>query len=238
MTTSDTPSGMRPNDLMRRSGAVWCDREDHHRWECRHNSKRSGERCHGPAITGTDACRMHPGTTSAVAKARGEARMAAWSLEAAGEQPAPDLEGQMLALITMTTYRLEVYSQRLLLQFEEGEDSGLVGVTYAAGRDGGPVATGEQLRGLAKLEGDERDRLARYIKSAHDMGIAERVVELQQSTARRLFEAYVASFEVVPELLPAQRDSMLRAFLAGIGVEVGHTGPDGSGVGVLEAGGS
>jgi hypothetical protein len=111
-------------------------------------------------------------------------------------------------------------------------------VWCAAGRDGARVETGEQVRALARLEAEWRDRVVRFAKAAHDMGIAERVVELQQATARRLFEAYVASFEVVPELLPAQKDSMLRAFLAGIGVDVGHDGAVGSGVGVLEAGGS
>lgn len=45
-------------------GAAWCDL--HHRWECVHDSKRSKERCHGPAVEGTNACRMHPGSTGKV----------------------------------------------------------------------------------------------------------------------------------------------------------------------------
>jgi hypothetical protein len=55
-------------------------------------------------------------------------------------------------------------------EVNESASGGLVGNIMASGR-GGLYSTGEQVRGLAQLEGDERDRIARYAKQAFDMGI-------------------------------------------------------------------
>lgn len=76
--------------------------------------------------------------------------------------------------------------------------AGLVGFTYAAsvvgegGRDGAThlerVATGEEIRALAKLESDERDRAARLIKDAMKIG-----VELHAAEAMRTYGASIAA---------------------------------------------
>jgi hypothetical protein len=223
--TAEPASAMQPDDPMQRSGAVWC--EVHTRWECSRDSKRSKARCHGPAMTGLDRCRMHVGTKSSVARARGEANLVAWSLEAAGGLPAVDPGDRMMALIHLTTARHAVYAHELQEQYEAERAGGLVGATWAVGRGGESVQSGEQLRGLAKLEADERDRLARYLKNAHDMGIAERVIELHQGQAQLVVSAFMAGLGALPGLLPADRDAALRAFLTGLGrgPEVLELGP-------------
>lgn len=45
-------------------GAHWC--EEHHRRECVHKSKRSGQRCHANAVRGIDSCRLHAGSRERV----------------------------------------------------------------------------------------------------------------------------------------------------------------------------
>lgn len=49
------------------------------------------------------------------------------------------------------------------------------------------------------------------------LGLAERQVELQQEQAQLVTSAFLGALAVVGDLLPADRDSMLRAFLSGIG---------------------
>lgn len=60
--------------------------------------------------------------------------------------------------------------ERQLSQDAPPESGGLVGHTMASGR-GGLYATGEQVRALAVLEGEERDRVMRYARQCHDVGL-------------------------------------------------------------------
>lgn len=60
------------------------------------------------------------------------------------------------------------------------ESSGLVGHKYSATNSGTFYATGEELRALVVLEAQERDRCVKYAKVAHDMGIAERQIQLAE----------------------------------------------------------
>lgn len=56
--------------------------------------------------------------------------------------------------------------------------AGLIGHQYAAaGKDGTIYASGEAVRALVILEGTERDRVVKYAKVAHDMGISDRMIE-------------------------------------------------------------
>lgn len=209
---------MRQDDPMRRSGAVWCDLPGHGRWECAGDSKRSKVRCHQPAITGTDRCRMHAGEKASVARAKGDANMAAWSLEVAAELPPLHPHDRMLALIQLTSYRHAVYAEELRQLYVAEGAGALVGSTWTAGRGGESVQTGEQIRGLTKLEGDERDKLARYLKAAHDMGIATQVIELAQGQAEIVVLAFRAALEAAgASLLPADRAVMVETFLHRLG---------------------
>lgn len=210
-----TSEPMRDDDPMRLSGAIWCD--EHDRWECARPSKRSGVRCHGNAIRGMATCRMHAGRSSAMSKAIGEANLAAWSSSARpADAPALDPGTVVLDQLRVAVMRADLYGEMLRWQLEVEEEAGLVGLTYAAGREGVRVETGERARGLAALEASERDRVVRFAKTAHDMGIAERHVELEQERASLVTAAFRAALGVL-ELLPADRDLAVRTFLGALG---------------------
>lgn len=206
---------MGQDDLMGRSGAAWCD--DHERWECSRKSKRTGDRCHASAIRGMSTCKTHAGRSLALAKAMGEANLLAWSTAAARGDEAPLDPGRVvLEQLRVAVMRADLYGELLRWQVEVEDEAGLVGKTFAAGRDGARVETGEQARALAKLEAEWRDRVVRFAKTAHDMGIAERHVELEQERASLVTSAFRAALGVL-ELLPADRDLAVRTFLSSLG---------------------
>jgi hypothetical protein len=65
------------------------------------------------------------------------------------------------------------------------EAGGIVGVrTSASSAVGGSglYATGEQIRALVELEGTERERCARLLRQAHDMGITNEELHLTEPT--------------------------------------------------------
>lgn len=187
---------------MRHSGAVWCD--EHGRWECRHNSKRSQERCHGAAVRGTDTCTDHGGKPTEVLKAQGEANLLAWSTLLAGDARPLDLGRTVMDQLRVAVMRAELYG-------------GLLRDQVVVERSGGLVGSSEEVRGLVRVEAAERDRVVRFVKVAHDMGIDERQIELQQEQAQLVTGAFMAALQVVSSLLPADRDLMVRTFLAGLG---------------------
>lgn len=204
---------MRPDDPMRRSGARWCD--EHGRWECSRNTK-SGQPCHESAIAGRDVGRMHAGESSSKARARGEANLLAWSVMG-DDVPHLASSDVMLRLLHMSWVRVHLYAERLRVLVEDSvENEGLVGATFAAGRNGERVESGEQVRALAKLEADERDRCARFAKLCHDMRIDERHIELQQAQAQLVVQAFLGAVAALG-LVPADRDLALRTFLQGLG---------------------
>ena len=173
--------------------ARWC--EDHGRLEC--TKKRSKERgaCHQAAVRGTDACRNHGGHSLAVLKAKGEARITAWSALGAPEG-AKTLDSGMavLGMLQMTWLRAAAYGELLRQQAEKegmggaevnggdpADTTGLIGYRYgAAGKDGNIYAVSEEVRALVALEAAERDRVVKYAKTAHDMGISERLTGLAE----------------------------------------------------------
>lgn len=213
-----TAEPLQPADPMQQSGAVWCD--EHERWECSRTSKRSQSRCHAPAIRGRLTCRMHAGRSTAIEKALGEASLLAWSTSA--DRPADlaplDPGTVVLEQLRVAVMRADLYGEMLRWQLEVEDEAGLVGVTFAAGREGVRVETGERARGLAVLEAGERDRVVRFAKTAHDMGIAERHVELEQERASLVTSAFRGSIaSIADRLLPADRDLMMRTFLTLLG---------------------
>lgn len=215
-----TTGAMQATDPMERSGAVWCD--DHDRWECSRTSKRSQQRCHAPAIRGRATCRMHAGRSASLEKALGQASLAAWSTEhAAADAPPLDPGRVVLEQLRVAVMRADLLGELLRDQLEvdavPGHDlAGLVGATYAAGRDGARVETGEKVRALVGEERLWRDRAVAYAKAAHDMGIAERHVELEQERASLVTAAFRAALGVL-DLLPADRDAAVRMFLSRLG---------------------
>lgn len=188
-----------PSSDPMRGGAIWC--EAHGWWECTKLSKTSGMRCHGNAIRGLDACRMHVGKRASLAKAQGQAVTAFSAL--GGHQVVSATEA-VLGMLQMSWLRVHLYAGLLEAQvaaqggspdsLDEAVDEdrqpttgGLVGHVYgAAGKDGSIYAQSEAVRALAVLEAQERDRCVRYAKTAHDMGIAEAQIELMADRGAEL----------------------------------------------------
>lgn len=193
--------GPRPtakNPMGEASGARWCD--EHDRMECtRHRTKGRGT-CHAPAVGGTDTCRIHAGKKTELVKAEGQARIKAHQAITAwnAEHGAPDIDYNMavLGMLQMAWLRSATYGELLRQQVAaEGttvhgeqqdpetqvQSSGLIGHEYgAAGKDGRIFAKSEAVRALVKLENEERDRVVRYAKTAHDMGISDRLASLAE----------------------------------------------------------
>jgi hypothetical protein len=165
----------------------WCP--DHQNRECAKNRKHGRGPCHAPAIAGTDTCRIHAGTTAAVAKAKGQARITAW--KAFGAPADVDYRMSVLGVLQMTCLRLAAYSELLRRQVdteggendglaegnadsEELKGSGLIGHRYgAAGKDGIIYRQSEEVRALVALEAAERDRVVKYAKTRMSMMLGD-----------------------------------------------------------------
>jgi hypothetical protein len=197
-------------DLMTRSGARWC--EDHGRWECA--AKKADH--HASAVRGMAMCRHHVGKSLDLARTQGEANLMAWSSSAGAGQVALDPGQVVMDQLRVAVMRADLYGELLRIQVADEEVGGLVGPTYAVGREGVRVETGERVRGLAAMEAEWRDRAVRFAKVAHDMGIDQQQIELDQQLARKVTSSFMLALGAVT-LLPADRDVMLRAFLGGLG---------------------
>jgi hypothetical protein len=169
--------------------AKWC--EVHQRLECTKNRSKERGPCHQLAIRGLDACKNHSGLSIANAKAKGNATITAW--QATGNATISPGDA-VLGILQMSWLRLNAYADLLRRQVDEDgtvaddptrEDvpsaSGLIGFRYgAAGKDGRVFVQSEEVRALVALEAAERDRVVRYSKVAHDMGISDRLVKLAE----------------------------------------------------------
>lgn len=208
---------MNPADPMSQAGARWCT--EHSRWECAANLGRAH---HGVAIRGMPYCRHHVGKTTALAKAQGEANLLAWSTAAAAEERPLDVGQVVMDQLRVAVLRADLYGELLRIQVEAAAGSedlevdGLVAPTYTIGREGQRYQTGEQVRGLAKLEAEWRDRAVRFAKTAHDMGIDERQVELEQAKATQVVSAVGVMLDAM-DLTAEQRQVGVRTLLAALG---------------------
>jgi hypothetical protein len=176
--------------------ARWCDTcIPAGRLECTKSRSKGRGQCHAPAVRGTNACTTHVGFTKEVAVARGAARITAWSALGTGADSV-DYRMAVLGVLQMSWLRLAAYSDLLRRQYEahqpepgsdngsspEGNDpDGLIGFRYgAAGKDGNIYAVSEEIRALVRLESEERDRVVKFAKTAHDMGINDRLTSLAE----------------------------------------------------------
>lgn len=171
-------------------GARYC--EEHGRLECTKNRTKGRGVCHQAAVRGTDACRNHSGYSLEVAKVQGEARITAWNPH--GQTVAMDASSAVLAVLQMTYLRLGMYADLLrrqvategdtagdLQETDTPEASGLIGHRYGmGGKDGITYVVAEEVRALVSLEAAERDRVVKYAKTAHDMGISDQLVSLAE----------------------------------------------------------
>lgn len=171
-------------------GARWCD--THVRLECTKNRTKGRGPCHQAAVRGTNRCFSHAGVGREMLKVQGEARITAWS--PLGRRRNIDPGMAVMGVLQMSWLRLAWISDQLRKQIfaspetagnpvDENvpEASGLIGFRYgAAGKDGVIYVQSEEVRGLVTLEAAERDRVVRYAKTAHDMGISERMTSLAE----------------------------------------------------------
>jgi hypothetical protein len=170
------------------------------RLECtkRRSVRQGGGQCHASAVRGTDSCKTHGGARLDVMRAKGEARITAWTAigrPADGGRLEPGMA--VLGMLQMTWLRAAAYGELLRQQVvteappepdregfdpeAEPQSSGLIGYRYgAAGKDGTIYAVSEEIRALVALEAAERDRVVKYAKTAHDMGISERLTSLAE----------------------------------------------------------
>lgn len=201
-------------------------------------------------MIGTDACRTHCGVNPDLAQAKGQA-MHAWSAVSGEVELAPaDAVLGMLRMSWVRAHFYASLLEEQVLEAQEdldgadtdadadadgsgdrtartrgagavGPGAGLIGHVFSAVRDVGIFATGEKVRGLVELEAAERDRVVKYAKVAHDMGIADREIRLAEQQGALLASAVkkilaglnlsVEQQELVPQLVP----TVLRAVAAG-----------------------
>ena len=178
----------------------WCP--EHGKNECAKNRKGGGV-CHGAAISGLDACRMHAGQRAEVARAKGEA-LSAWS--ALNSAQVVSATEAVLGMLQMSWARVHLYAGLLQRQLAAadpgapggvGAGEGLIGHTRSASPSVGVYETGEAVRGLAGLEAAERDRCVRFAKAAHDMGIAEQQVRIAEQQGVMLGEVIARSADAL-----------------------------------------
>lgn len=204
---------MAGGDPMAQSGARWCD--EHNRWECAARPRKP-EGHHAPAIRGLAYCKNCSGRPLAAAKAIGAANLLAWSTATAEGAPPVDPGRAVMDQLRLAVYRADLAGELVRLQMVEDPIGGIVGKTHAAGREGTAVESGEQIRPLIKFEMEMRKMVVAFAKTAHDMGIAERHIELEQSRAELVISAFLETLRVL-QLVPADRDVAVRTFLDGLG---------------------
>lgn len=165
--------------------------------QCR-GHRSDGTPCGAWAITGATVCAAHGGRAKQVArKAAVRAELASWGLSDATEDPGEVL----LRLVTQSARRAAFYGELLERQYaaaDRGERdvsdlpagvAALIGFRYSsAGAEGQVFEVEEAIRGLVQLEGQERDRCARFAKLALDAGIAERQVRLAERQGELIAE--------------------------------------------------
>jgi hypothetical protein len=176
-------------------GARWCDLPEHNRLECTKSRRQGRGECHGPAIRGTDSCKIHAGFKRDVARARGKATITAWSaLGQAADGEGVNSSAAVLGMLQQSWMRAHLYGRLLhdqvvrdgtsevaIVDGHSEDVSGLIGYRYgAAGKDGTIYAVSEEARALVALESAERDRVVKYAKVAHDMGISDRMINLAE----------------------------------------------------------
>lgn len=159
-------------------------------------------------MKGINRCRSHPGMALEKARAKGMVvtELQRWGFGDTTVDPGETL----LKLVTQSAARVEFYAGLLqrayaaaerLREAEAAPDGGdlavtarldlervlntggvavLIGHTYAGTQTSGVIATGEAIRGLARLEAEERDRCANFATKAVAAGLAERQVRLAE----------------------------------------------------------
>jgi hypothetical protein len=199
------------------AGPLGVDRDTHpHR--CTAKSKRSGERCRSYAMKGSATCRMH-GSAAGQVRAAAKARRLAAAATADAERLLAHEAADRMADPWETLGRLAVEADAMKQALGERVNALGSALRYVA-----PGSGAEQLRAEVALYERAMDRSAKFADLLLKHHWEERQVRVQEATAQFIVSAYERSLDAVPAMLPADKDAMLRAFLAGLGRPV--PGPD------------
>lgn len=151
--------------------------------------------CSNHAITGGTVCWTHGGRAPHVrARAAVVAEVARWGPGDSKIDPGE----VMLRLVSQSFARVTGYSAKLETLVEEnGGDlqAAMVGDSLVLDREGREIKVGEYIRGLAKLEAEERDRCATFSAKAIAAGLAERQVRLAEKQVEIMAAALDAALE-------------------------------------------
>lgn len=215
------------NPTRNQFGAHWC--EEHSLWECTRNRKQSrgGGRCHGRAIRGLDACRMHVGKGAELAKWQGKAAATA-ATYGVPREVAPD------AALLEELHRTAGHVAWLASVVAELDRDDVVwGVVEETERPATYNEHGEQTGGGTEVKRKatpnawvalyqkEREHLARVAKAAIDAGVSERVVQVYEQIAAsyvQVLERVLDELELTPgqrERVPAVVQAQLQAIAGG-----------------------
>lgn len=140
---------------------------------------RKGEQCTAWALHGSTCCNAHLRNPDARANAKVRAELEMWTVGDVVDDPGEVL----LKLVTQSRRRADRLATELHAIVDRHGGSlhdALVGNSYVTTADGDTVKVGEYVRGLAKLENEERDRCARFAERAVAAGLAERQVRLAE----------------------------------------------------------
>lgn len=179
-------------------------------------TKSNGEPCGQWPIKGGMVCRKHGGASPHVArKAAVRAEISRWGLDDTEVDPAQTL----LRLLSQSRWRADHYAREMERQVaEHGLMETLVGDTMVIDpQSGAMVKVNEYIRGLARLECEERDRCANFAKLAIAAGLAERMVKMNEALGGMVEQVLMAAFEHL-ELTPEQRAAAPAAIRAGLDV--------------------
>lgn len=144
-------------------------------------TKRDGTPCTRWAIRGATVCGAHGGKAPQVRKmAMVRAELEYWGVADATADVDP---GEvLLRLLSQAVARAEQYAAKLAGVVSEAGDlhQALVGDRMVISESGQLTKIDEYVRGLARLEAEERDRAANFATKAIAAGLAERQVRLAE----------------------------------------------------------
>lgn len=151
---------------------------------CTAHSKTTGVQCKRFAIPGGNVCKKHGGGAPAVkAKAAIRHELYLWGLTDQTVDPGETL----LRLLTQSSMRVAKYAEELeaLVNEEPSLREALIGETWVK-TENGSYKAGEYIRGLARLEAEERDRCASFAAKAIAAGLNERIVRMAERQGEML----------------------------------------------------
>jgi hypothetical protein len=155
----------------------WCDQ--HQRCECVHPRKAGRGPCHGPAVTGSDACRMHLGEEAQPVIAEAKLEQAAARL--LYQRDAPPVTDPLTALQKLAG-RAAAWEDVIGEKVNE-----LRSLRYSTDEGG------EQLRAEIIVMERAMDRLGRLLLDIAKLGIEERLAGIREKTALMLEAALDAA---------------------------------------------